>query len=72
MGRRYIKIDPLGLEIKGELLKSGITEDRAQKALGLSKSAWVDRMHNTGLFRSAEIRQLRKLISEEVCDRITK
>lgn len=72
MGRRYIKIDPLGLEIKGELLKGGITEDRVQKALGLSKSAWIDRMHNTGLFRSAEIRRLRKLLPEDLCDRITR
>ena len=72
MGRRYDAADPVALALKAEMIRSGVTDERAQKALGLSKSAWNSRMHDTGLFRSREIRQLRKLLPDAICDAITK
>lgn len=59
-------------EIRAELLRSGIPVTRAQRALGLSPRSWARRMADPGSFKASEIKQLRKLIAEEVCDRITK
>lgn len=59
-------------EIRAELLRSGIPEARAQRALGLSPRSWARRLADPGSFRASEIKQLRKLLPEEVCDRITK
>ena len=62
----------LGHEIKGELIKYGISEIRAQKALGISPRSWARRMADPGSFRASEIKQLRKLLPDDVCDRMTK
>lgn len=59
-------------EIKAELLRNGISEARAWRALGLSQRSWARRLADPDSFRASEIKQLRKLIPEEVCDRITK
>lgn len=59
-------------EIKAELLRNGISEARAWRALGLSQRSWARRMADPGSFKASEIKQLRKLIPEEICDRITK
>lgn len=72
MGRKCTRVSDLGLEIKAALLRNGITQERAMKALGIATTAWNQRMYDPNRFRAGEIRQLRKLIPEEVCDRITK
>ena len=62
----------LGREIRGELIKYGISEERAQRATGLSPRSWARRMADPGSFKASEIKQLRKLLPDEVCDRMTK
>lgn len=62
----------LGHEIRGELIKYGISEQRAQRATGLSPRSWARRMADPGTFKASEIKQLRKLLPDEVCDRMTK
>jgi len=59
-------------DIQAELLRSGIPEPRAWRALGLSERSWRRRMADPDSFKASEIKQLRKLIPEKVCDRITK
>ena len=58
--------------IRGELVKCGVSETRVQKALGLSPRSWARRLADPGSFKASEIRQLRKLLPDEVCDEITK
>lgn len=58
--------------IRGELVKCGVSETRAQKALGLSPRSWARRLADPGTFKASEIRQLRKILPDEVCDKITK
>ena len=72
MGRRYIGIDPVSLEIRGELMKTGYSDQEAMTLLGIKATAWNRRMHDSGMFRAGEIRQLRKLIPDTVCDKISK
>lgn len=72
MGRRYINPDPVSLEIRGELIKTGYSEKEAMAVLGIERSAWNMRMHDSGLFRIREIRQLRKIIPDSVCDKISR
>lgn len=72
MGRRYINIDPVSREIRGGLMAAGYSEQEAMALIGIEKSAWNDRMHDSGLFRAREIRQLRKIISDTVCDKISR
>ena len=62
----------IGNLIRGELIKCGVTETRAQKALGLSPRSWARRLADPGSFKASEIRRLRKLLPDEVCDKITK
>lgn len=59
-------------EIRAELLRSGIPVTRAQRALGLSPRSWQRRLADPGTFKASEIRQLRKLIPDAVCDQITR
>lgn len=72
MGRRHENISALGCEILGAVIASGYSPEEAAAVVQLSKSAWNDRLHDPGLFRAREIRQLRKLLPDEVCDKITK
>lgn len=62
----------LGNQIRGELMKNGISISRAQRALGLSPRSWQRRLADPGTFKASEIRQLRKLIPDAVCDQITR
>lgn len=63
---------PLGLEIRGEVIKTGYSDEEAAAVIGVSKTAWQRRLHDPGMFRAREIKQLRKLIPDEVCDRISR
>ena len=71
MGRRR-DLPSLGLEVLGAVIASGYSEDEAAKVIGVAKTAWNDRLHDPGLFRAREIRQLRKLIPDAVCDKISR
>ena len=72
MGRRFEKINGLGLEILGAIIAAGYTSDEAAAVCKISKSAWNSRIHNPGLFRARDIQQLRKIIPDAVCDKISR
>lgn len=72
MGRFYRNIDPVSREIRGELVKTGYSDQEAMALLGIKATAWNRRMHDSGMFRAGEIRQLRKLIPDAICDKISK
>lgn len=72
MGRHYADIDPVSREIRGELVKTGYSDKEAMSLLGIERSAWNRRMHDCGMFRAKEIKQLRKIIPDAVCDKISR
>ena len=72
MGRRSKNYSPLGMEIQGAVIASGYSDAEAAAVIGVARTAWIDRLHDPGLFRAREIRQLRKILPDEVCDRISK
>lgn len=58
--------------IRGEITKYGNRSDDVRKALGLCQATYYKRIRNPDTFTAREIRILRRFISDETCDAITK
>ncbi|MBQ9027422.1 MAG: hypothetical protein IJ110_01515 [Lachnospiraceae bacterium] len=58
--------------IYGALKMNGISVDRASRVMRMTTRTFYDRMAHPELFRAQEIRELRKLIPDEICDKITR
>lgn len=58
--------------IRGEITKYGNRSDDVRKALGLCPATYYKRIRNPDTFTAREIRILRRFISDETCDAITK
>ena len=63
--------DPLGRKIRACLIMNGYSDKDAYTAIGISQSAWYERMNDVGLFRAREIKTLRKMIPGDVCNAIS-
>ena len=61
-----------GDRIQGSLKANGYTAQDACRALRISLRTWRERTADPGSFRAEEIRRLRRLVDEDVCDAITK
>lgn len=58
--------------IVGSLKFHGYTVQDACRVLCISRRTWTNRMADPDGFSAGEIRMLRHLVDEEVCDDITK
>ena len=58
--------------IRGEITKYGNRSDDVRKALALCPATYYKRIRNPDTFTAREIRILRRFISDETCDAITK
>lgn len=58
--------------IAGSLKANGYTAQDACRTLHISLRTWRERTADPGSFRAEEIRRLRRLVDEDVCDAITK
>lgn len=59
-------------QIMGALQLNGETRERACRLMGMTTRTFTERMKDPGSFRAKEIKQLRKLIPDEICDALTR
>ncbi len=58
--------------IRADIIANGNRSDDVRKALGLCPATYYKRIRNPDTFTAREIRILRRFISDETCDAITK
>lgn len=58
--------------IRADIITHGNRSDDVRKALGLCPATYYKRIRNPDTFTAREIRILRRFISDETCDAITK
>ena len=61
-----------GDRIQGSLRANGYKTEDACRVLGISLRTWRERTADPGTFRAEEIKRLRRLVDEDVCDAITR
>lgn len=63
---------PIKNLIYGAMKMNGISVDRASAVMCITPRTFYERMAHPEMFRAQEIRQLRKIIPDEICDQITR
>lgn len=58
--------------IKGSMRGMGVTREVMCRALGISDRTLTRKLQNPDSFTAGEIRTMRRLISEDVCDAMTR
>lgn len=58
--------------IRGELMLTGTNEEKVYTALGISKPCWYARLRDPDSWRAGEIRIMRRFVSDETADMITR
>ncbi len=64
--------DPRARKIDGAMHGMGVTREVVYKVLGISDRTLTRKMQDPDTFTAREIRTLRKILPDEVCDAITR